>query len=297
MAIVAANKNYDIYLTSTPPNQLRFRILNADSSFKVRLSMYYFTSNRIDLYTNNIFTDPTNAYYSNGNMILKDPSSDLSSYMPTYQNNSGTNLFIKSSRKIYFAMDGSDFIDLKIASVLVIKFGVPAITEDAFFNSDTLVQNFADLLGVDPSKIRRVEIVRETRRKRLSNGLIQILLTLFDNAAKNLTDSAQTNATSLDLVRLEAEVLNRFVTGQLEEEALKKFNVSLVNLILQKESSNSSESEIARLSKLFIEQEPDGCDAQIPCRVQPILHVLDQNVKVTFLIYLEMINFCVFVLI
>jgi hypothetical protein len=255
--------------------------------------MYYFTSNRIDLYTNNIFTDPTNAYYSNGNMILTDPSADLSAYMPTHQNSSGTNLFVKSSGKVYFAMEGADFIDLKIASVLVIKFGVPAITEDAFFNSDTLVQNFAALLGVDPSKIRRVEIVREARRKRLSNGLIQILLTLFENAAANLTESAQANAASLDLARLEAEVLNRFVTGQLEEEALKKFNVSLVSLILQKESSNSSESEIARLSKLFIDREPDGCDAQTSCRVQPILHVLDENVNIFFII-IRNDRFCIF---
>jgi hypothetical protein len=281
MAIVAANKNFDVYLTSTPPNQLRFRILDVDSSFKIRLSMYYFTSNRIDLYKNNIFTDPTNAYYSNGNMILKDPSSDLKSYMPTYQNSSGTNLFVKANRKIYFAMGGSDFIDLKIASVLVIKFGVPAITEDAFFNSDTLVQNFADLLGVDPSKIRRVEIVRETRRKRISNSIVQILLTLFNNAPSNLTDANKSNTTTLDLTRLEAEVTNRFVTGQLEKDALAKFNVSLVSLILQK-ASDSSETEIPKLSKLFIDQEPDGCDAQISCRIQPILHVLDEHVNKLF---------------
>ena len=35
MALVAANKSYDVVLTSTPPETLRFSILNADSSFKV----------------------------------------------------------------------------------------------------------------------------------------------------------------------------------------------------------------------------------------------------------------------
>ena len=36
MALIAANKSYDIVLTSTPPDTLRMSILNADSSFKVR---------------------------------------------------------------------------------------------------------------------------------------------------------------------------------------------------------------------------------------------------------------------
>ena len=106
-------------MSSTQPNQLRFRILNADSTFKVRLSMHYFTSNRIDLYKNDYYVDPTNGYYIDGKLHLKDiylnGSQISNSFMPTYLNMSGTNLFVRQKSKMYFSVWGRDYIDLKIA--------------------------------------------------------------------------------------------------------------------------------------------------------------------------------------
>lgn len=291
MAIIAADKNFDIYLTSTPPDQLRFRVLNADSSFKARLSMHYFTPNRIDLYKNNEFVAPTNAYYSKGNMLLTDPSSNLSYYKPTYNNTSGTNLFAKNDRKVFFTIGGGDVIDLKMTKVLNIKFGVPAVTEDAFFNSANLVQNLADLLGVDASKIRKVEIVRATSRKRRNardSGLIQIVLTIYDDAAQLLTDQANINTTTNQLKELEASIINRYATGQLQSDAQKKLNISLDQFIIQKASSaNVTEVEITKLKKISVVQEANNCDAQVPCKVQPILQVLDENVSFLFVIILK----------
>ena len=88
MALIAANMSYDIVLTSTPPDMLRMTILNADSSFKVRLSMHYSVQQRIDLYKNGNFLDPTNAKYVNGKMQLNNPV-PIEKYLPTYSNVSG----------------------------------------------------------------------------------------------------------------------------------------------------------------------------------------------------------------
>jgi parallel beta-helix repeat protein len=88
MALIAGNMSYDIVLTSTPPDMLRMTILNADSSFKVRLSMHYSVQQRIDLYKNGNFLDPTNAKYFNGKMQLNNPV-PIEKYMPTYSNVSG----------------------------------------------------------------------------------------------------------------------------------------------------------------------------------------------------------------
>ena len=121
MALVAAEKNYDIFLSSTPPNQIRFRILDADSNFKIRLSMYYFPPQRIDLYKDNAYIKPSNAEFSNGNMQLIDPTDKLDSFMPHYLNSTGTNFFYPKNRKIYFNIDGTTYIDLKLASVLFIR--------------------------------------------------------------------------------------------------------------------------------------------------------------------------------
>jgi hypothetical protein len=121
MALVAANKSYDIVLTSTPPDVLRFQILNSDSSFKVRLSMHYSVQQRIDLYKDGVYKESTNAIYVDGNMQLKNPE-PLEKYIPTYQNASGTNVFMKWDQKIYFSTDGASIIDLKIAPVLFVSF-------------------------------------------------------------------------------------------------------------------------------------------------------------------------------
>ena len=282
MAIVAANKNFDIYLTSTPPNQLRFRVLNANSNFKARISMYYFSPMRIDLYRNDTYIAPTNAYYKNGNMMLNDPDTNITRYMPTYNNTIGTNLFYKPARKMFFTIGGADYIDLKIAPVLFVKFGVPPTTEDAFFNTDTLVQNFADLLGIDASRIRRVEIIRATgRRKRdATSDEIHIALTIFDNAETFLANNTQVNATSADIQKLEAAIINKFATGQLQADAQAKLNVSLGTFLLQKASqSNASEVEITKVKKIVVVQEANNCNAQVPCAVQPILQVVDENVR------------------
>ena len=285
MAIVAANKNFDIYLTSTPPDQLRFRILHANSNFKTRLSMYYFTSNRVDLYKNEAFVPPTNAYYSNGNMLLADPSANINAYKPTYLNDSGTNLYYKADRKLYFSMSGSDYIDLKITKVINLKFGVPAVTDDTFFDSATLIQNFAALLGVDPSKIRKVEIVRAARKRRSARSTsdeIQIVLTIYDDPVQLLSQEAQINVTNADLEKLEMQIVNKYLTGQLQDEAVAKLNVSLTSFLLTKSSANNqTEIEITKLKKIVVLQEANNCNAQVPCAVQPILQILDEYVSVS----------------
>ena len=71
---VAPEKNYDIYLTSTPPYELRFRILNADENFKIRLSMFYCTSQRIDLYLNGVYVPSTNSYLQNRQTLFRNVS-------------------------------------------------------------------------------------------------------------------------------------------------------------------------------------------------------------------------------
>jgi hypothetical protein len=285
MALLTANRNYDIYLSSTQPNQIRFRILNADSSFKVRLSMHYFTSNRIDLYKNEMYVDPTNANYTNGKMFLMDiqlnNSAVFDKYMPTYTNASGSNLFIRQKSKMYFSLWGNDYIDLKIAPFLYVKFGVPAITPEAFFDSATLVQNFADLLGITPDKIRYVNIVRDTsiRRKRLSSDIIFIELEIFENPITNLSQTAQFASLSNFVETLEANITNLFTTGELQNLAQAKLNIELSSFFVQKPFSGETPVEIKKLDRLIVLVEASNCREQSPCDIQPVLLAVNENVR------------------
>jgi hypothetical protein len=284
MSIVAQNKSFDVYLTGNPPTQLRFRLLYANANFKTLLSMHYFTSMRIDVYVNDKYVAPTNAEFKNGQMTVKDPNSNLASYMPTYANASGSNLYLKSEQKVYFTLAGGDYIDLRIAPVLFVKFGVPAITADEFFDPTTLVQNFADLLGIPASKIKSVNIVRATRSRRQVSGSTENYVTfeISEDPVQALTNQTKFDLVQDGLQKLTAQITSQFMTGELQEKAKEKLNIDLSSFLVQKPPASPTENvtlaTVNKVSQLVVVQQASGCRAQSPCDVQPILKVLDQNV-------------------
>jgi hypothetical protein len=286
MVLVAADKNYDIFLTSTPPSNLRFRLMDADGTFKVRLSMFYQTSNRIDLYQNSKYVPPTNARFTNNIMTLIDPKvTNISNnqYMPTYSNASGTNLFVKSQQKMFFTLSGAYYVDLQIAPFLFTKFGVPAITPEAFFDSNTIVANFAALLGLSPSQIRYVQIVRANgtvsgvgRRRRAASDITYIELSIYSNAVEDLVaNRTELNAQTDAINAMAQTIVNLYTTGNLQQNALSMFNLTLSTLDVQQ--VNQTLTQIGITSGLVVVTEPSGCRAQSPCDVQPIVCAVDKN--------------------
>jgi hypothetical protein len=277
MSIVANGLGFDIYLSSTPPNQLRFRILNADPSFKITISVYYFTSNRIDVYKNDRFVLPTNGYYENGFMKFNDTSANLTSFMPTVNSPSGTNLAVRSHRRVYATIGGSDYIDFIIAAAVVLKFGAAGITPEQFYNPKTVVQNLCDLLQMDCKLVRQVNIVRQPSRKRqLETTFFELII--FDNPSSNTSNAAAANNASLtNLAELTANASTLFTTGQLQQLAASRLNLSLVSLGVTNVSSTSPVT-IKQIDKLRVIQEASYCREQSPCSVQPKLVVLDNMV-------------------
>ena len=250
--------------------------------------MYYFTSSRIDLYLNGANVPPTNSYTINRKLVIKDIGNNTAAYMPTYANNSGTNLF--TNKRMYFTMSGMDTIDLNIAPVLYVTFGVPAITPDQFFQPANLISNFALLLGIDTAKIRNVQIVSAanntafsptSRKRRGVADQITISLSIYDNPVDLLNDtvSHQSNKESQSL--LGAVIINKFTTGQLEKASQDLFNVSLMSLNIKPALAgpNATSVEIGKINKLSVLRGASGCAAQVPCIIQPKLQLVDSNVS------------------
>jgi hypothetical protein len=285
MAIVAANRTFDIYLSSTPPNQLRFRILNTNSSFKTRLSMYYSTSQRIDLYQNGVFVPPTNSYYVNGNMMLTDPGNNTSAFKPTISNNSGCNFFNTNEKKIYFTIDGSGYIDLIIAPVLYIKFGLPAMTPDTFFNPATIAGNFALLLGLNPSQIKIVKIIKANSRKRQTSSLSYVFFTISNNAPTTLTNVEALNNIQTNINQIGAKISNLYATGQLQLQAQTLLNVTLGSMNIQQAQANSTLQTVVKVAKLVVITQASNCKAQTPCQTQPVVMVVDENVRENYILF------------
>jgi hypothetical protein len=88
MALVESGHHYDIYLTSTTPNQIRFRVLNSDATIHVSLALYYSTSQQIDVYANDVYIAPTNRDTSFSFLMLLDQANGVALSSPA-----GTNFF------------------------------------------------------------------------------------------------------------------------------------------------------------------------------------------------------------
>jgi hypothetical protein len=285
LSIVASHKNFDVYLTSSPPLQLRFRVLFADpSTFSIRVSMYYSTSSRIDLYKNGAFIIPTNGDMSSGSLVYNDYSNNLDYYMPTYLNASGTNLFVKEDRKIYFTLSGGDYIDLKIVPVLVLQFGLPATLPDSFFNPSTLVQNFALLLGLNPSQIKRVNVIRENSRRRrdTSASSVSVSMDISNDPVMDATNADAFKESGGSLNELTATIQNQVLTGELKSLASELLNVTISSFALEKPVvsaiDNTKSQSISPIGGILIVNEVSGCRAQSPCDTQPMLAVVDTDV-------------------
>ena len=247
---------------------------------------------KVDLYANGVYVPPTNAIYRNGNMMTADYSSNIDKYMPTCSNASGANLYVKNDRKIYWAAKGGDYYDIIVSSLLFVQFGMPAITADAFFEPNTIALNFAALMGVSPSRIRNVNVVRATHnRKRRDIGtdgsLNYISFEIYDDAIEFLNQTQLLNASQANLTQLTASITNQIMTGQFQQKALDMFNVSIDSCVIQQPKSNISATEIKKVGYIDVVTNATSCRAQSSCDIQPLLRVLDEDVRVSLFLILS----------
>lgn len=168
-------KQVDVYLSSTQPDMLRYFMMNAANDKCIVVSFYYLNPNRIDVYTNDgvVNVRPKNAD-ATGTVfkLLNEPGVD---YHPTCADPHGSNFIDRDSRLVFFVIKGSDKIVLKRANVVIVSFGLPAMTEEEFFGSNIL-ENLAGMLNVPLNKVRVVKIVADSgTRRRRSTGTTAIL--------------------------------------------------------------------------------------------------------------------------
>ncbi|OCT77099.1 hypothetical protein XELAEV_18032294mg, partial [Xenopus laevis] len=172
-AIVATNKSFDIYFTSTSPQSLRLILLNSDNSKAVRVGIFYSNPQRLDVYVNNSYVLPTNGdVQSNGGVLFKEPSY-TGQYMPQLSSNVvGENFFDNDYKMLYILVRGSTPVEVRTTPLIVVSFNLPAMTVDQFYG-DNLVRNLALFLKIPAQKIRITKIIAEgsRRRKRAAGGL------------------------------------------------------------------------------------------------------------------------------
>lgn len=285
MALVVSNRHYDVYLSSTAPNGLRFRIINADSNFKIRLSMTYSAPNNINLYKGDVYVDPTNANRTKGYLILNDPAANSDIYMPKITSPGGTNYFKRDEKKLYFSIDGTTYIDLRIAPEIFVNYGIKATTSNAFFNSANLVSNVANLLNIPADKIRRVEIVSETSSSRIvkrSNSVVYLRVVISTDPVPSNADQASYQAKLDEILKYGSSIVTDYQLNTTSNRAQQLFNIQIVSLDVTQTPQDPTQNATFSVDvpvKLAIKQNPSSCRLQSPCDKSAVVVALNANVS------------------
>ncbi|XP_066530272.1 fibrocystin-L-like [Hoplias malabaricus] len=290
--IVATNKSFDIYFTSTPPQKLRLMLLNAKPNEAVVVAVFYPTSQRLNAYVNNSLVAPNNAQWNSDqtDYTLLKPAY-TGQYLPTLNSPQGSNFFDPDYKMFYILLRGSDPVEIRLSPVLFVDFNFPYLTEEQFFGA-TLVTNLARFLKVPPNMIRVTNIIRanSARRKRATGLTVQVEVKqpLQNQTSSNGTNDQQQFAVLKDI----ADSLGQAaVSGNLSQSI--GFNVSSVGVITPPPPpSDPSWSQVASqpvtrqdpvvqtvssVSALLVVQEPVAGLEPGPLSVQPSIMAVDQQ--------------------
>ncbi|XP_056106663.1 fibrocystin-L-like [Rhinichthys klamathensis goyatoka] len=289
-AIVATNKSFDIFFTSTTPQKLRLMLLNAGPTEAVRVAVFYSNPQRLDVYVNNTLVGPTNAEWNAGktDYILREPTY-TGQYVPSFNSSHGSNFFDQDYKMLNILLRGSEPVQIRTSPVLFLAFNLPAMTEAEFFGTK-LINNLALLLKIPANKIRITNIVREgtNARRRRSTGLT-VQVEIREPPVQTTTNSTTEDQQFAALKNIADDLGRAAVSGNLSQSI--GFNVSSLGIIPPPPSSSDptwndvATQEVTRedqqvetvktVSSLMVAIQPVAGSSPGPLSVQPSIMALD----------------------
>ena len=168
-------------MSSTLPINQRIHFKYAPPECKIRLSLYTKRPNRIKVYLgspkNGVERFPTNTKIntSTGKLTWDKPNKD---YIPDIETSlAGAHYQERAEQVLHVIVQGGQMLHLKIAQTLVLELDVMTeLTEDEFYDNGNLARNLAALLGIDPSRIRIMNVISESagqrRRRHAEHGFV-----------------------------------------------------------------------------------------------------------------------------
>merc|ERR1719223_2174284 len=189
-ALVVMNKEYKIYLTSTQPQSFRYLLIDATASQKIKISVYYTKNQRLDLYYKGKYIPPTNAQETSPGQYSYATTKTVEELTPSLSDAVGTNFFDTASHFMQIIMNGDDAFTIKTSPKVVLSLTVDVVGDADFFDEDKIIDNLAALLGIDKSKIKIANIVKESRRRKREGIDLQIEISeqpIADESEMNVT--------------------------------------------------------------------------------------------------------------
>ncbi|XP_040289774.1 fibrocystin-L-like [Bufo bufo] len=292
--IVATNKSFDVYFSSTSPQNLRLKLLNIDNTKAVLVGIYFSNPQRLDVYVNSVYINPTNIQWKGSDYTLQGPTYK-GQYMPQLNSTVlGENFFDRDYTMLYVLVRGSSPVEIHTSPLIVLAFNLPAMTVDQFYGAN-LVQNLALFLKIPASKIRITKIVAEgsKRRKRATGGLsVSVEISDPPSPQMNSSTNSTDGLTYTDFQTMSKDLASSAINGSLSSQ----LNVTVSSLSISKpvptpsdpawsqvaaDLANNTQSStgnfLATVSKLIVVQEPVAGLPGERLSQQPSVMAVDSN--------------------
>ena len=168
---VACGKTYDYMMSSTLPIEQRIHFKYAPPECKIRMVLYTKRPNRIKVFVgdgkNAEERLPANTVFNAATGKLDWAKPDKGFIPDIGLSKAGAHYQERKEQVLHVIVQGGEMLTLKIAQTLVLELSVMTeLTEDEFYDNGNLAKNLAALLGIDPSRIRIMNVINESQSAR-----------------------------------------------------------------------------------------------------------------------------------
>ena len=192
-SIVATGLEYTIGLTSTNPQNMNLHLLGANDQQGIVACIIYTNPQRLDVYDGEEYIVPTNGYFADDGSLRYMRGSD---FVPTLANSRAANYYDRVTKKLCIVVKGNEPITITTTQVIQLGIDLPPVTVDDFFEVN-LIQNLALLLNIPPNRIRIVNVISESSRKRQTGG-IRVEMEIGDPPSNRTEETVPTTSPTDD---------------------------------------------------------------------------------------------------
>eukprot|EP00116_Pleurobrachia_bachei_P002828 sb/3463090/ len=207
----------------------RYLLIDAKASQKIKISVYYTKNQRLDLYYKGKYIPPTNAQETSPGQYTYATTKSVEELTPKLSDAVGTNFFDTASHFMQIIMNGDDAFTIKTSPMVVLSLTVDVVGDADFFDEDKIIDNLAALLGIDKSKIKIANIVKESRRRKREGIDLQIEI-----SEQPIADESEMNVTKVtEMAEALTKVSEKFVETVQKGELATALDVTVKSVAIE----------------------------------------------------------------
>lgn len=169
-------------MAGTAPEKMRLHFYDASPQQSVRLALHYGSMYRLDVYrsprdetsSQTTYVLPENAEMNDDGQTEYSSPTTVDEFWPLIGGETGSNFYDLDTKILYLTLTGNDVIEIIHTPVVRVSFEMPEMTTDEFYGKN-IVSNLAALLGLDSSKVRVMNVIRESKRRKRQATMIVLI--------------------------------------------------------------------------------------------------------------------------